>query len=278
MFDGITRSESLGHLQRAEGKAQVGFERRAGATRLAHLYQQGCAKIRLPKIHDRAPEAVVLNTAGGLTGGDHLVIEASLAEGTEAVVTTQACERIYKSAGGVAEAVNRLTVGEEAVAHWLPQETILFDGSGLRRSFEIALKPGARVIAIESVVFGRAAMGEIVKRGFFHDSWRITRAGTLIYADETRITGEIASALDGPVTLGGNEAMATLVMVAPEAKTKLEQARALLDGETAGVSLVRDDLLVARLVGASSQALRSPVEALITLLRDGAPLPRVWHI
>ena len=52
--------------------------------------------------------------------------------GTKAVLTTQACEKIYRSNGPDADVETRLHVEEGAALAWFPQETILFDGSRLK--------------------------------------------------------------------------------------------------------------------------------------------------
>jgi urease accessory protein len=89
-------------LQRARGVGRIATKQRDGRTHLDTLFQQGCGKIRLPSTHSSALEAVLINTAGGITGGDHLQWEANVAPGGHLVLTTQACERSYRSTGDFA--------------------------------------------------------------------------------------------------------------------------------------------------------------------------------
>ena len=64
-------------LQRAVGAAAITVKA-DGGTRLERLFQDGCGKIRLPRDHAaRSLEAVMINTAGGLTGGDRLAWSAA---------------------------------------------------------------------------------------------------------------------------------------------------------------------------------------------------------
>ena len=86
-----------GRLQRARGHGRLAAKASAAGTRLDVLYQDGCAKIRLPKTFDGAMEAVLINTAGGLTGGDRIAWDLEARAGTRLTVTTQACERAYKA-------------------------------------------------------------------------------------------------------------------------------------------------------------------------------------
>lgn len=264
-------------MQRAEGHARVAFRLSDGATRLETLFQEGCAKVRFPAPPPgAAPEAILINTAGGLTGGDRLTTQIDLAGGAAAVVTTQACERIYRSTGASAVVTNRLRLGRSARLAWLPQETILFDGGRLARTLEADLAGDAELVGVEAIVLGRAAMGETVRTGALRDRWRIRRDGRLIFADDFRIEGEIASQVARPAGLDGKVAMATVLHAAPEPERMLEAVRAII-GDAGGAS-AWGGKLVSRLVAESSLALRRRLEVLLRHLLGGRPLPRVWRI
>ncbi|UDF32552.1 UNVERIFIED_ORG: urease accessory protein UreD (plasmid) [Roseateles sp. XES5] len=264
-------------LQRAEGHARLAFHRRHGATRLKTLYQEGCVKIRLPRpLSHQPPEAILINTAGGLAGGDRIAMEIDIAETTTATVTTQACERVYRSTGEAAVVTNRLTVGAGARLAWLPQETILFDGGRLSRRLEADLVGDAELVAMEAVLFGRTAMGEVLSHGGLHDRWRIRRDGRLLFAEDFSVSGEIAAQLARPAVLAGCTAMATVLYAAREPERLLEAVRAVV-GEAGGASAWNGKLLI-RLVAASGLALRQRLEPLLSLLLAGHALPKVWQL
>ncbi|MBP0581266.1 urease accessory protein UreD [Labrys sp. LIt4] len=264
-------------LERAEGVARLAFRRRAGATRLATLYQEGCAKVRLPQpLPGAQPEAILINTAGGLTGGDSLSFEVVAGPGSSATITTQACERIYRSTGEDAVVVNRLVAEAGARLAWLPQETILFDGGRLVRRLEIDLADGAELLAVEAVLFGRAAMGEVVRSGALKDRWRVRHSGKPIFADDFRIEGDIASRLAASATLGGKRAMATVLAICPEPEERVEEVREII-GSHGGASAWGGKLLV-RLLAEDSLALRRRLEPLLSFLLAGRPLPKVWQL
>jgi urease accessory protein len=278
MYVDTSSSEGTGalRLQRAEGLARVSFRRKTGATRLCTLYQGGCAKVRLPRpVDDLPPEAILINTAGGLTGGDRLTIEVEVGRNASAVVTTQACERIYKSLGADALITNRISLAAGARLAWLPQETIPFDGARLARSLEVELEEDATLLAVEAILFGRAAMGEVLRSGKVHDRWRVRRGTRLIHADDFRIEGDIAAQLRKPAVLAGNRATATVLLVAPETEVHLEGARAII-GEAGGATAFGGKLLC-RLVAETGLSLRRRLEPLLTRLNGGMPLPRVWQ-
>ena len=205
-------------LQRAAGEGRIAVKAEDGVTRLARLYQEGCAKIRLPT--DRAArglEAVLINTSGGLTGGDQTSWRVDAQAGARLTLTTQACEKIYRARDGRAEVNVSLNVGAGARLDWLPQETILFNEASLARSLKADLAADARLLAVEAVVLGRTAMGETVRSGALRDRWRIRREGRLVFADDLRFEGPIAevAALE-PTLAGGTEMNLT-----PREKDKL---------------------------------------------------------
>lgn len=273
MFDAGSRSDAA--LQpRAQGRAEVVVRAAGGATRLARLYQQGCCKCLMPKGQGGC-EAVLINTAGGITGGDRLDYAAEAGPGAHLTVTTQAAERAYKAQPGeVGRVTLRLTLGAGAALDWLPQETILFDRSALERRFEVEMADDARLLMVEALVLGRAAMGETLATAHLADQWRIRRGGRLAYADALRLTGPVAATAARPALLGRNRAVASLVYVAPDAEARLDRARALLPDGDAGAS-AWNGLIAVRMAFPDGRALRDALARFLTEFR-GAPLPRVW--
>lgn len=270
-------------LQRTTGVVRLAFEGGEGGTRLRTLYQQGAGRARLPRVPAGAPpEAVLLNTAGGLTGGDRMTVELRLAPRARATVTTQASERIYRSAGGCATVVNRVHVARGACAEWLPQETIVFDGARLDRTLEVAVDEGGEALLAEALVFGRTAMGETVRTGRFRDRWRVRRGGRLVFAEGAVVEGDVAAALARPLALHGGCAFASVLRVAPDAERALEAVRAVL-GEATDDRSVRagasawDGLLAVRLAAVDGATLRRSLEGVLEALRPGRPLPTVWR-
>ena len=202
---------------------------------------------------------------------------STLLPGTRAVVTTQACEKIYRAASGEAEIATQLTLGEGARLDWLPQETILFDGARLSRRLDADLAEGASLLVVEATIFGRAARGETVRSGLFRDRWRIRRDGKLLFADDLRFDWADAGLLDRPAVLAGAGAMATILLVADEPERRLEPLRRII-GASGGVSAWNGKLL-ARLVTEDGASLRRGLlPALVELLDDGAALPKLWHL
>ena len=266
-------------LQRARGEGKIEVDRPTpGGHRIVGLRQAGAAKILCPRNHaDEAFEAVLLNTAGGLAGGDRLRWEASAGRDSILRVTTQAAERVYRSNSGDAVVETCLRANGGATLEWLPQETILFDGSRLSRSLSIDLAEDAGLLAVEAIVFGRRAHGERVRSGSLRDHWRVRRSGRLIYADSIRMDGAIAALLDRPANFGGAQSFATLLLAGPHV-LPIDDLRAILpagDGLQAGASVL-PHVTVVRIIAAHGDLLRPALARLLRALR-GTALPRVWQ-
>lgn len=271
----MTSALALPQHQRARGIGRIGTQVLDGRTRLTTLFQEGCAKIRLPHTHDPSLQAVLINTAGGLTGGDDVRWEAGAAPGARMVFTTQACERVYRSLGDDARVATHVRVAAGAHVDWLPQETILFEGARLHRSLDVDLEEGASLFALEAILLGREAMGEAARNARLRDDWRIRRNGRLIHAEATRLNADPLER-DALSLLDGKLAFATLLYVGADAERKLDLARPLL-GSEAGASLVGERLVV-RALAASGLALRRTIAPIIAELSGAGALPRLWHM
>ncbi|MET3898537.1 urease accessory protein [Devosia sp. UYZn731] len=267
----------LASMQRARGVGRIATKLRDGVTVIDTLYQDGCAKIRLPHTHSSALEAVLINTAGGLTGGDHMQWGADAAPNGKMVLTTQACERIYRSTGATARVETRLTVGANAHLDWLPQETILFEASKLDRRIDIDLADGASLTAIEAVLLGRDAMGELASDAYLRDNWRIRRNGRLLHAEATLLTGQGSERIAAPL-LAGARAFATILHIGPLAARRLETVRALMPANGLIAASAIGERLVVRAIAESGLALRRMIVPIVAELSGAGSLPRLWHL
>ncbi len=263
----MSQPQAIRRLQRTQGAAHLSF----GVSGVQRWREDGAAKVRLPRRPVEAPvEAILINTAGGLTGGDRLdwTLEAN---GTNLVATTQAAEKIYRSLGDEAEIHSRLTGSSGAQIYWLPQEAILFDGARLRRTLEVDLMGGATLLALEATVFGRLAMGELIQDLAFHDRWRIRRDGKLIFADDVRLNGALPRTA---ATLGDAGAMATLLLVAENSDVQLASMREIFGAD--GAVSAWDGKLLARVLAKDGFDLRKLLNPALKFLVPGGALPMIW--
>jgi urease accessory protein len=281
MYDGVSLSDHqcADELQRATGECFVAVKRRGDASVLGGLRQAGCLKVRFPRpIVPGWFDTTTLNTSGGVVSGDRLYSRFSVGVGARATIAAQAAERFYRALPGGAASTLRttLTIGSDAAAEWLPQETILFDRCAVERRLVIDMTAGAWFLGVEMLVFGRAAMGERVLSARLRDLIQVRRSGELLLYDAIRLHGEVDRILQRTAIAGGARAIATLVHVAPDAEARLEAVRAAVDGMADfGVS-AWNGMLIARILADDGAAARRAVVAALAVLRDGRPLPRVW--
>ena len=279
------------NLQRSSGSVRFSFKRRGSNTVLDSLYQDGCYKARFPHTEaQQTTEAVLINTAGGLTDGDSLSCIASWQPETSALITTQAAERIYRSRKSHATVHTHLNVGKRANACWLPQEAILFDGGRIKRNIDINISSDAYLFAAESVVFGRTGMGEVTQSGELRDTWRVRIDDKLVFADsllfdDTR-HGHLADHLSNRSIADGANCMATIIIAGTDCATQLVRVRdALKECKVIAGASNLGSLIVARALGNGSQSIRDAIARVFEATQGAADdlsaqrfeMPRVWY-
>lgn len=266
--------------ERARGRVRASFNMDRGSTRLERLFEEGGLRLRFPQPL-RGCDVVVVNTAGGMAGGDRAQLSFSAGPGAKVTIATQSAERIYRGGDPMglpaAEVALALSVGPGACLRWLPQETILFDRARLSRRLEADLDRDASLTIFESFVFGRLAAGETRIAGSLRDSWRVRRLGRMIFADEMRLEGQIGAILDRPACGGAARACATLLYMASDAEAYVGDIRArleALDARECGAS-AWDGKLVVRLLSRAPESFRRIAVAVLEVLPGGGA-PRVW--
>ena len=267
-------------MQRSRGTGTLAVKLSHGRTRIARLHQAGNAKIRVPKTYGAALEAVLINTAGGITGGDHLQWGAELAPGGHMVLTTQACERSYRSTGDFGRVETNLKVGAGGHLDWLPQETILFAASKLDRRLNVELAEDATLTAIEAVLLGRDAMGEDAADALLRDNWRIRRNGKLIHAEATQLHATAAERQSLSL-LNGNRAFASVLHIAEtpdRASATGKRIRTMLPADHSIALSVNQSRLVVRAMAQTGLALRRMIVPVLLELTAAGSLPRLWHL
>ena len=240
-----------------------------GSLRLRHLRGVTC-------------HGVVVNTGGGILGGDRFSIDVELKPRAHVTFTSSAAEKIYRSDRAESALQTRLRLEQDSNCIWIPQETILFDRARFRREIEIDLAASASLFAAEIVVFGRTAHGERDVAGSVRDRWRVRRNGRLIYADETWIGGSISAVLASKSVTNGAHAMAAILIAGKDSGLLLDRMRAAISSREEmagdrfeGAVTLRERLVIGRLLSNSPERLRTIVAAMLQVAgRGGAP--RSW--
>lgn len=270
-------------LQRADGALELGYVADGTTTRIAHLFQSDPCRALFPYGElDDAAQTVLLTTSGGLAGGDRIRMRAQCGPDARQVVTPQAAEKIYRAINAATEIDIDLNVAAGAWLEWVPQETILFEASRLRRRVRIDVAPGARLLAGDILSFGRVAHGESYEHGSLFDRWEARRDGGLVWADRLLIE-EPRRMLAHPAGFAGARAYGTILHIGPEAPSLLEVARGAAQAcKTRWGATVVGGVLLVRLLARSTAELRSDYALIWSCLRQAAAglpprMPRIWH-
>ena len=254
------------HNQRAQGEVKLHMN----AAGIKVLREAGSAKVRLPP---GLREAYLINTAGGIAGGDQFSYEIDLAENTNLVITSQAAERVYQTLGPSATIQSRIKLAANSKLHWIPHETILFDGAALDRRIHIDMANNAQFLGVEATIFGREASGEKIKSVVYREDWRIIRSGKLAHADVISINGAVPNS---KATLDDARAMATLILIDPKAETFVEELQKTI-GKNGGAS-AWNGKLVARFIAKDGMILKKAIVSALSVLASPAELPRTWAL
>lgn len=256
---------------RAVGEASLHVRERFGKAAVARAYRSGAAQLRFAAGRPDEVDALVINTAGGLTSGDTFALEVAV-EGGALTLATPACERIYRCEAGPATITQTVRVADGTHLRQLPQPTIVYAGAHLIRRTAVHLDGSAALTLCESLVLGREAMGEDALSATIADRVDVWRDGRLVLVDALRLGAGNAALRQSASGLGGARGIALMVSTRTE---RLDAVRAA--AEPAGRASVVNGLLVARSLASSHSQLQDGLCAMIEAASGSGP-PRAWAL
>jgi urease accessory protein len=267
------------------GKLDLIYAKRQNQTQLIHTLHQSPLKIQR-SFYPEGEEichSVILHTAGGVVGGDQLSYDIHLQGSSQALITTAAASKIYRSNGHQAKQNIQIKLDSDSCLEWLPQETIIFNDANYYQNFRVELGENATFMGWEITRFGRSARGEKFVSGNFRSHTEIWRLGKPLWIDRQWVPGceEVFHSHHG---LAGNAIAGTLIWlknpVSPEIVT---QARNLWQG-TGEIGVTRlEHGFLCRYRGSGSSEVRNWFTDVWQLLRmsylqRAACIPRVWQV
>jgi urease accessory protein len=270
-------------LERASGAGHIVLAGEGTGTRIVDIYQKFPIGLAFPKVVGHAcKEVVIINSSGGVAGGDHLEVEVTALNHASVSVTTQAAEKIYRALDRPARISTKLKAFETAKLAWLPQETIIFNGARIARQTEIDICSGAEIIALEWLVLGRIESGEEILSGYVNDSWRIRLDGRLVWADGFLVADEMFAHLHRRALLSRWKAIGTLIYFGPCLDVRLgilREIAASLDCRCAAT--IVGAIIVVRVAAEASADLKRGLRNLLDrfsleLGRGPFGVPKMW--
>ena len=270
-------------FQRAVGSGWIVIRGSEKGNRIVDVFQQSPIRILFPSAQgDAVQEAVLVNTAGGVAGGDRLECRVTALADASIAVTSQAAEKVYRALNEPARIATKLIVCEAAKLAWLPQETIIFNWARLSRQTDIDLFSGAELLALEWLVLGRTESGEQMVGGCISDGWRVKKDGRLIWADTFRVTDEVFPYVYRKALLSNYKALGTLIYFGPCIDARLEFLRDIvprLECHCAATSIA--GLIVVRFAAMLSLDLRLALRSFLEQFRQALGpgpfrVPKMW--
>src|ERR1700744_5348883 len=95
--DTAHQSATIFAANRATGTVRFDVASVDGVTRRRELHEAGSLRVRFPSPEDSGLSAVLVNTAGGIAGGDRFDIDITSTDDARLTVTTAAAEKIYRA-------------------------------------------------------------------------------------------------------------------------------------------------------------------------------------
>lgn len=211
------------------GSLNLVYAHHYGKTELIQNRVQAPLKVQRPFYPEGSDicHSVLLHTAGGIVGGDHLSLNFHLQPNAQALITTAAASKIYRSNGLQARQNIQMQVDADACLEWLPQEAIVFNGATYRQDLRVELAPGASWLGWEITRFGRTARGERFLQGEWRSHTEIWQQGHPLWIDRQWLPGG-EEIINSPHGLAGQPIVASLVWVGKAVEPEIvEKARLL---------------------------------------------------
>ncbi len=259
----------------------------AGGTALAEVQPSG--PLRVQKLfHDRdLAHCYVLHPPGGMVSGDDLHCRFHVHPDARILVTTPAAGKLYRSRSNesLQIAATTVQVDDGGICAYLPQDTIVFNGSNGKLETNVSLSSSASYFGWEHTIFGRSAGALPFVSGQLSQCLTISRDHKLLYRDRLQIDAEVLNSGSG---LRGMTSLASCILILPaEAQGSdelVETCRLSLEGfeGISGVTAIRDGLISIRLLSSLSEDTRTALERLWSavgefLMARKVETPRIWR-
>lgn len=279
MFDIPTRK----NLQRLSALGRLSIEAESEFSELLRVHTKGGLQVRQQRKDPRRHlELSLINTSGGLTGGDALGWSIRANKGSWCTLSTPAAEKIYRSVAGVAKVDIDIDVGPDACLAWLPQETILFDEANFERNALFQIVSSSKLLITETLVLGRQASGETIKLLQCSDRWKVYSDGHLIHREDLNLNHIEPLLLNGASGLSGMKTITTLIYFGPDAVEHLPTVRH--DLKSLGPNIIaacsaatigKSSKLICRLIAPELYNIKACLSALVQRLNN-KHLPKSW--
>lgn len=281
-------------VQNSGWRAQLklAFEQRDSRTVISQRQHFGPLVVQKP-FYPEGPvcHVYIIHPPGGIVGGDLLAIKTTVNSSAHALITTPAANKFYRSAAAEAQLTQDLTVANNAYLEWLPQETILFNGSMASTNTTVTLHEDSRFIGWEITCLGRPASGESFRDGYYRQHFNLNFKHTNneqqpLFIERALLRGDDALLT---ATWGLKQRPVTATMLAyPADNNTLQLARSAIEDNSSdnaqrlcSATLI-DNVLVCRYLGYQAEDAKAVFTNIWNQIRPAilqrkACVPRIWN-
>ncbi len=258
------------------------FTKRIEKTIISSLSHVGPLRVQRPFYPESdVCHVYLLHPPGGVVGGDSIDIQVQTLEDSHALLTSPGSTKFYRSAGEIANVTQHLSLQQNSVLEWFPQENILFPGAKVKLQTQIHLSSDADFIGWEMNCLGRPANQERFDFGELDTTLKIFRKGELLLLERQRVNQQRhLSAAAGLRNYPMNAIFFCTSCNEEHVNLAREVVSRLSPGFPVGVTRI-EDVLVLRLLGVQAEPMRQLMIAVWQVLRPliinkPAVLPRIW--
>lgn len=273
----MTQTVSVGRLAAQRdwaGTLSLHIERREGRSIAVRQFHDGALRVLRPHYLDDSGQVcyVTINPGGAYLGGDKYLVEVSVGDGADLLLTTQSATKIYRTPNDRAEQHMHLSLGAGARLELLPDPLIAYREARYGQVTVVDMEPTASLVMAEVVTPGWSPDGELFRYHEIRMRNEISIAGKLMVLDNLLIRPGTGSPVDGSAFMAEYTHLGSLLVVdARVDATLVDELHALLtpknDGGQLGVTLLDGPGIALRALSHSTERLNEMLAAAVDLLR-----------
>ena len=245
--------------------------RRTGAKK---SYTVGAAKIS-PAIYlddDTIPCYYLIQLGGGYIEGEYYENNIKLEKGSEAILTTQASSKIYKSENGIpSKQYTNLYLEKDSKLEFINDSVILYKDAVYEQSTDIYLEDGSTLIYSDGITSGWSPDGKLFQYKSARIRTNLYLEEELIYLDNLKITPSEYEVQSFGI-LEGYKNFGTMLVIDKRVNKELikklrEETKDLNLDVKFGISLLEKNGFIIRVLGNLTQDIQRVINKVHTYLR-----------
>lgn len=251
------------------GRLNLDFGVRGAQTVLLDSYCEVPFKITrtLSTPENGIAHLMLMHCTAGLFGGDSIETSVHVGRGARVRLTQQSATRVHPSQQRVAVQKCRVHVETGGELEVLFEPVIPFAESRLQQTTSLEVEPGGQLLFWEGLMAGRIGRGELWEFDELSSETRLLSADRLVFLDRFRLEPQNAMAVSR-WAMGGATYTGTGLYMGPDAQRVAETLHGTLPLPSAGVDIVTEGVVAARVVTSSGPQFHDCRDAFVKVMRS----------